>query len=597
MCGIFYLSGASQLGEVTLRKAVSSLESLSYRGPDNCEYKLYQGAFIGHTRLSIVDLDAGANQPFVSNDKRYVITYNGEIYNHKELRSILMDQGASLATSSDTEVVLELFRLKGAEAFSMLRGMYAVVIYDTETGVTHVATDQIGKKPLFWAIWDDLLIIASSVDAIARFIPDLNVDPDALSILFHPRLRSLYPPYTPFQEIRRFEPGIYETFKAAEKLHAEPIVYRYPEGEDVGRSIRDAITLRTQADVPVASLLSGGMDSAVIAQLASRYQDLTCLTIGRDAQDPDVIASQSVASVLGVKHTILFEDGDETYTEFTKLVEASGDYVPLMNLAHLSSLFKRVRESGIKCVLTGNGADELFFGYRSIKTYSKLFPLLNLIPSWSRRLDLGVWFLAPNGLRRAKYFGNLYEDSIGVFDEASTRSKIFSDIGAKLKVEEPCTIEEEVILSSFFFENHHSLAMASDLPAMVNSVEARSPFMDIHVLSGARRLTLKNDYKTSKGSIHTKLPVFNLLSKHTKEAILKIKTGLGASLGERERIISWKDEYLQLCKASSYKFGALENSDFLAAWGKFENGGLSAGTILKLFNVLILRAKYNEKLR
>jgi asparagine synthase (glutamine-hydrolysing) len=350
--------------------------SIRHRGPDG--YGFYVGQRVGfaHVRLSIVDVAGGA-QPLTNEDGQIVVTYNGEIYNHPELRRELEEKGHAFRTRCDTEILVHGYEEWGVDLLKRLNGQFAFAIYDRNNDSVFIARDRFGIRPLFYAQRKGEFYFGSEIKAIlASGEVEASLDPRGLDEVF--TFWAARPPRTPFEGIASLEPGTYGILKDGALWLRRYYELDYPEAgvepddvvEQLDEMMLRSVGMRLRADVPVGAYVSGGLDSSITAALAA-------------SASPDALHSFSITS----------EDSpfDETDLQGDGVAEARGVHAiaaigqagvarslpevlwhtetPLLRTAPVPMyhLAKLARESGIKAVLTGEGADELFLGYDLFK--------------------------------------------------------------------------------------------------------------------------------------------------------------------------------------------------------------------------------------
>ena len=367
MCAIFGIIG--EYDGALARKAVSLL---AHRGPDYCGIIEEKDFFIAHNRLSIVDLSDKAAQPMQKGDT--ILSFNGEIYNFQALRECL---DVPFQTHSDTEVVLAAYQKWGLSFVDRLEGMFAIAIY--ERGRLYLFRDRLGKKPLYYMRNSKQFIFASEIKGILPFVKHKVMNKDAL----HSYLSFLAPtpPHTFYQGIEKLESGhfaVYENGKLDIKAYYDlfPAEITIDSEEEALKTIEDmlkeSIQKRLMGDVEVASLLSGGVDSSLIAAMTKQMRTgVKTFSLGYEGygQYDERKYAKEVAAHIGVEN-IDVELSKESFFEHLDAVSYALDE-PINDPAAipLYMLFKRIKEEGIKVVLSGEGADELFLGYRQYFEY------------------------------------------------------------------------------------------------------------------------------------------------------------------------------------------------------------------------------------
>jgi len=379
MCGlsiVFYPDGFSPPREIIDRMN----KSLEHRGPDAKNVIVRKGIGLGHTRLSIVDHKKG-QQPMLSQDNRFCIVFNGEIYNYKELRENLLKQGIKSVTESDTEVILLLYHLYGKDCLKYIQGMFSFVIHDKLNEEVFIARDRLGIKPLFYYYDNHVLVVASEIKAI--FASGL-VEPkfSMASIKNYFRYQFSISPNTLFESIKELEPGHYIALSANIQLtdvcywdidfpkESEIESYSETQWESEFESIMEkTVENHMIGEVDIGAYLSGGIDSAsIVSLLSEKYnQKLKTFSIGFENNHLDESAEyKSISRFLNV-------DNEELIMQD----QCNADYIGLLRdcLYHLEQpqrlavdiphylLSDMVNKSNYKVVYTGDGADEVLVGY------------------------------------------------------------------------------------------------------------------------------------------------------------------------------------------------------------------------------------------
>ena len=355
-------------------------DRIAHRGPDASGVWSHEddrvSLQLGHRRLSIIDLSAAADQPLSKGG--LTLVYNGELYNYKELRAELASRGVSFVTSSDTEVVLEAWRYWGPASLPRFRGMFAFALADEKTGELFLARDPLGIKPLFYLRRGGGALFASELKALVSAVgPELRIEPGALvaSMLYY----WVPEQWCAIEGVRKLPAGSWARFSPDGREHLEHYwqvadVAREAEGAaapDLGRVIEESVAAHLVADVPVSSFLSGGLDSSIVTVLAHRAaQEIDAYTITfrpedqrLEAMPDDAVYARKVAAQFGVKlHEI--EISPDIVDLLPRMVDALDE--PIGDPAAINTLLmcEAARARGVKVILSGMGADELFGGYR-----------------------------------------------------------------------------------------------------------------------------------------------------------------------------------------------------------------------------------------
>ncbi len=354
-------------------------ERMSHRGPDAARVTdLAPGRAVqlGHRRLSIIDLSNEADQPFVKDGLH--LSYNGELYNYRELRQTLAGQGVRFRTESDTEVVLECWRRWGTDSLSRMRGMFAFAIYDEGADSLTLARDPLGIKPLFVRRRGEGIIFASELKALVAAVGnELSVNPAALvaSSLFYFLPEEL----CAVEGVFKLPPGSWARYGADGRITSDR--YWIPADEalaaangpqaDLGTVLEESVAAHLVADVPVASFLSGGLDSSLITAMAARHEpSIEAYTITfrpedqrLEAMPDDAVYARRMAAHLGIRlHEI--EISPDVVDMLPRIVDVLDE--PIGDPAAINTVLmcQAARDAGVKVLLSGMGADELFGGYR-----------------------------------------------------------------------------------------------------------------------------------------------------------------------------------------------------------------------------------------
>ncbi|WP_051966563.1 asparagine synthase (glutamine-hydrolyzing) [Kitasatospora mediocidica] len=374
MCGIAgFVAPALDAGAVP--GVVSSMLSLiRHRGPDEAGYYLDDGLAMGTVRLAVVDLATGA-QPMADPAERYWICFNGELYNHVELREELRLLGRPFRTHSDTEVVLQAWIQWGAGCLTRFNGAFAFAIRDALSGELFLARDRYGKRPLYYTQGDGAFLFASEMKAFRGF-PGFRfeLDPRELASIF--AVWTPLPDRTPFRGIRQLPMGSVMTVRAGrctlrsyEELELEAPPFTGSEADAaafVREALRAAVEVRLRSDVEVGVYLSGGLDSSIVTKLVTDLSPHQVRTFSVEFEDRTFDESSSqrvVAEHLGTRHSSIAVSGADIAEHFPAAVHHAE--VPSFRTAFVPMylLSRHVREAGIKVVLSGEGADEAFLGY------------------------------------------------------------------------------------------------------------------------------------------------------------------------------------------------------------------------------------------
>ncbi len=494
---------------------------IAHRGPDDegvfCDERLT----LGNRRLAIIDLSQAGHQPMVSDDGAYVIVYNGEVYNFKEIKKELSALGHHFKSQTDTEVILQGYREYGAGIFSKLRGMWAAAIYDKKNDKLILSRDSFGIKPLFY-FWDGKnFAFASEIKAIREFLhshrlkTELSKDGVNQYFILGYTLQSA----TVFKNIKKVRPGEILTFDLASKTFSSSLIESnkpiagFADNSDTEifknfeKTISDSIQKHLIADVPIGVFLSGGSDSTLIAlmmkKLGVKLRAFTVRISGRGDAD----YARQIAKFAGLEH----EEINFDEREFSESYEKCWQYLdePIADSSLLPSLaVSSAAARQVKVVLTGEGGDELFWGY---PRYQMLEPLSKSYgPDWW--LKTADYFRKPDSefyqkyirpLARRKrlfYLSKIKRDLLGTYLESAA---IDPDVLSRIELHKTLkNLSGERPDIAFFDRNFYlpnDLLYKTDFATMAYSIEGRVPFLDKEVFAFAKSLPPEWKFKNGVG--------------------------------------------------------------------------------------------------
>jgi len=373
MCGILGIVGRD--GQALDREAFCrARDTMTHRGPDDAGIYQDGAVMLGHRRLSIIDL-GGGHQPMAAVDEAASIVFNGEIYNFQALRDELVGKGHTFKTSSDTEVILQLYLEEGVRGFERLNGIFAFAIWDRRSGELHLVRDQLGIKPLYYADTPRGLVFASEVKTLlATGLLEPALEAEALPeyLVF----RDVSGERTLFRGVRRLLPGHrltlrggrIETHRYWDLLSDDPRAFEgsFEEAVDALEVLLDdAVRMQMISDVPLGTFCSGGVDSSLVTALAARHASgpINTFSVGFDevAFDESVYARQ-VAAHCGTRHHEIRISNRQFADNLEKLIWHNDEPLHFPNSVHIHAVSELARRH-VTVVLTGEGADELFAGY------------------------------------------------------------------------------------------------------------------------------------------------------------------------------------------------------------------------------------------
>ena len=523
MCGIAgILEFAQERVDPDALRAMT--EMLSHRGPDGGNTWLGRRVGLGHRRLSIIDLSDRAAQPMKSRDDATIITFNGEIYNYKELATALSKTGHTLRTTSDTEVILTLYEVHGIACLEYLRGMFAFAIWDGKKKQLFLARDRVGIKPLYYLLNRNRVVFASEIKAIAvSGYSSRKIDSRAFSQYL--RLLVVPQPQTIFEDVQKLEPGRYlaigedGSVKSHTYWKAEPSVVtddredeRYIDG--LRDLLNESVRYHMVADVPVSAFLSGGLDSSAVVALmrenAPKQDIATFSTVfpGLPQFDEGRYAHIVAESMRTHHHANEF---DQNFLHDYGKISWHLDEPFAVSSAYATFYLAKSAAEHTKVVLTGDGGDELFAGYSGYTNDAYLRH-----PSWVATTLTGIYsvtYLAErltktrnkkiyrllsalcgrSGSEGLRYSGqvaqnSLYAMSLVLEDEVFLASLGFWRDNLLARYYDACESKERLLkklYSEYMTRLVDEMLMKVDRMTMAHSLEARVPLLDHKVVEYA----------------------------------------------------------------------------------------------------------------
>ncbi len=563
MCGI-----VGYVGEKAYT-VINSLSNINHRGPDDEGFYKNDHVWLAHKRLSIVDLSPNGHQPMISEDKNYILIYNGEIYNHLEIRKDLLRKGYAFKSTSDTETLLYALIEYGTDILRKLNGIFAFALYNKKEQTILIVRDQFGIKPLYYYHQNGSFCFCSEIKALIN-MPGFNKETDHTALFFY--LQMLYAPgeFTPFKNVKKLLPGHFLTYKINEGNFTTTQYFSLDfTKHDKERSeielideldalMIKAVKRQLMSDVPLGYFLSGGLDSSLIVALAKKINpsnSINCFTVatGDEMKEEgfadDLGYAQKVAKHLSVDVNII--PASQNIVEFfDKMIwhldEPQADPAPLhvYNIAHGAS------EMGIKVLMGGTGGDDIFSGYRrhqaiNAEKYVSLAPqwLLNSVgkassllsashPKTRRLKKLLADFGKTKEQRMAGYFSWVSGETVCNLFNPDIRGKIHKEMLPDKYMQyllqklpsDMADLDKMLFLEMQTFLPDHNLNY-TDKMSMAASVEARVPYLDLDVVNFATALPVK--YKM-KGNT-TKYLLKKVAERYLPhDVIYRPKTGFGA---------------------------------------------------------------------
>jgi asparagine synthase (glutamine-hydrolysing) len=545
MCGIAgiyaYHYAANAVDRVELR---CIRDQMAARGPDGLGewYSHDERVGFGHRRLAVIDLSDRGAQPMTSADGNLVVTFNGEIYNYRQLRASLEAGGRTFSTNTDTEILLHLYEEKGEAMVHDLRGMFAFGLWDARRGAVLLARDPYGIKPLYYADDGWTLRFASQVKALLAG-GKISRSREPAGWVGFCLFGSVPEPFTTYQEVRALPAGstlwvdqigtreVKRYFSVANEFCKAEAATLGATDDELQRETRDALLDSVRhhlvSDVPIGAFLSGGIDSATLVGLMrdAGQENIQTITLGfeefKGTRDDEVPVAKQVAALYGTHHTARYVTEREFQDDLPKIIEAMDQ--PTIDGINTWFVSKAAKELGLKVVISGLGGDELFGGYPSFQDIPRCVRALNipgripLLGDFARRILTGVNHFShrinPKAAGMVKYGGSYagaYLLRRGVFMPwelegvigretarmGLQRLKPLRYIDSALKPEPRTSYAKVAALESSLYMRNQ-LLRDTDWASMAHSLEVRVPLVDKELI---RRIGLG----TSKYRSHSK---------------------------------------------------------------------------------------------
>lgn len=571
MCGL--LGGIWRDGtEVDEARAREALDWLAHRGPDAEGIEIHDGVFLGHRRLSIIDLDPRSNQPMRSGALSMI--YNGEIYNYRDVRASLQRRGVSFSTDSDTEVVLKAFALDGISCLERLEGMFAFAIWDKQARKLVLARDKFGEKPLQYFKDASLFAFGSEFRAIEALAGPARIQVDSSALPLYFRFSYLPAPVAPFADGHQLEPGCWLEFDANDWKTRRGRYYDLPDRlmgsqsksqpsfESAKLELRKRLTKAVEdrilaSDVPVSTFLSGGLDSSVVASLASQTgaKAVTAYSVAFP-DDPEFDESGYARLVAkrypNLDHQII-NVTEEALADFTdQTLALLGEPYADASLIPTAFVCSHVRE---KVILGGDGADEIFAGYGtyaamewSARMPSWLKAALTRVPAVSNPVAIRNPLLRGAALFHQHLRCSAIEEYLSWRSYASSAQ--LDELGVSGRGSEDLPIRErpirclrDLLVTDIEFNLPADMLKKVDLASMQHSLEVRLPYLDSGLVEFV--LNLPASYLIANGRRkHLLREAFRDLLPH--EILGRRKQGFLLPIRKWMRYGRMRDELLEL---------------------------------------------------
>lgn len=614
MCGINGILHLQSQKKVDERVLTNMRDALEHRGPDDKGLFIENNIGFGHRRLSILDVSSAGHQPFLSEDGRYVLVYNGEIYNFKDFYPELKSNGFTIKTNSDTEVLMQLYQLHGLKMLNRLNGMFAFAIWDKKEKKLIAVRDRMGVKPLYYSFYNESFYFASEQKALFTAGVPLKVAQDGLEeYIFN---RFVAGENTLYQNIKKVVPGhsmiLHESGKITiekwwdlkTEIQNQPKINNPIEWFQ--ETFDDSVKLRMVSDVPVGVLLSGGLDSSsILASLNhQKYKDIQTFNIGfKEKEHNEAHLAKMIADKFDYGfHTMQLEDN----LLFEKLL--SSTYFqdePIMHLSepHILAV-SQLAKPAVKVLLSGEGADELMGGYVRYKALQ--YP--SLLHSIGAIGHMDLFTNKPRYEKLARYAqiqeksdlviyngSNIYPNDIATTFGINTPPK--NEYRKQIYEEAKSLYPDNLRRQALYFDQHTylcSLLDRNDRCTMGASIECREPFLDPRLIIGLGSLDDKWLFTGKKWKFILKSAMQNRLP----EEILQFKK-VGLSVPWGDYILKsavFKDELAAFAKSDLFQMPYFENIDAPKLIEKLHKGDTKMiSYIMPLFMMHIWLKNYANK--
>jgi asparagine synthase (glutamine-hydrolysing) len=630
MCGIvgFWSNFRDEVDNQINIKKMS--EELNHRGPDYGGYwnDNSESFYLSHRRLSILDLSIAGNQPMLSHSGRFVISFNGEIYNHIEIKKFLKEENKEIKWRghSDTEILVELIESLGLEkALSKCVGMFALAIWDRKEKCLQLARDRVGEKPLYYGFseinGERTFLFASELSAIKKWKYFNNgINPEALSELIN--YQSISAPNSIYKNIYQLMPGHFikinspneyfldsskswwELTSTIEKAIENPINDKSQAIKLIENTLKNSVKIQSIADVPLGTFLSGGVDSSLITALLQSQlnRKVKTYTIGFEEQEfNEAPFSKEIAKFLDTDHNEFYLTSKDAQDLIPKLSEIYSE--PFADASQLPThlVCREAKNSGLTVALSGDGGDELFGGYNRYFLGEKIWKRIGFAPFYIRRLIGKVGtklpeknldgFFKPFGLNQIGnkikklsdrltyikdqddfYFSLIsqWKDPNFLFEDDFVESKIFN-LPETLLTKIPSKFSNDLTAKMMIYDALHYLPndilTKIDRASMAIGFETRAPFLDHRVIEAAWKLEMNLKINSKNIVNSNKWVLREILYKYVpKHLIERPKAGFAIPLSDwlRGPLKTWAGDLLS--KDNIIKDGYFKPFEISTLW-------------------------------
>lgn len=585
MCGIAGCFNFSEV-EIAPNEIVSMVQALKHRGPNDNGVWQDQNVALGQTRLSIIDLKPTGHQPMISLDGNFVLVFNGEIYNYKELARQLQQENVVFEITGDTRVLLEACAHWGIEkTLPKLNGMFAFALYDKREKSLLVARDRFGEKPLYYTNNEHRFAFASELKAL-KTLSDFNSEIDKQALALYLRFNYIPCPYSIYKSCRKLFPGHYLTIKS--KNVTEKCYYSIEDAfknrtlsnsseveyiDILDNKLQKSVKDRMISDVPIGAFLSGGIDSSLMVALMQSQSNspIKTFTVGfKDSSYDESQHAEAIAKHLGTDHTTVYISPEELWSDAHKIVDIYDE--PFGDASALSTYFiSKQFKKYVSVAIGGDGGDELFLGYHRQKWIPYLSKISKFIPHFflelSKRANstlfpgnnsiLGTKINKGLQALQGKGFLETYLNSVSYWSIKTDISNTwFAENNAlKNNAEQVAYLDLRTFL-------HDDVLCKVDRASMAVSLETRAPFLDYELFEFAASIPLAQKFKN-----HTKKYLLKqVLNKYVPQSLWnRPKMGFGMPLDHAFRT-SLKPNFESLLRQDTIIWEYLDKMQVKTLW-------------------------------
>jgi asparagine synthase (glutamine-hydrolysing) len=646
MCGIAGLIKSRFTKDESLAIAKKMGHAIAHRGPDDQGiWNDSHGNYLVHRRLSILDLSPAGHQPMISQNSRFILVFNGEIYNYKDLRENLIAQGVSFRGASDTEVLLEMISREGvANTLSALTGMFALAVWDQETQKLYLSRDRMGEKPLYYGWHEGQFLFASelkSLQQVPGFSPGLDLH--AMGLFF--KYNYIPAPHCIFQGVFKLPQAHWAEVNCASQsgqqevtLHAywtypKPLTDRenlnytrsLPEvTEEFHELLKASIGRQMHSDVPLGSFLSGGLDSSLVTSLmqAQSSKPIRTFTIGFHEKDYDESPyAREIADHLKCQHTEWIVSAGEIKSLIPEIPRIYDE--PFSDSSQLPTcLLAQMTAKEVTVALSGDGGDELFGGYYRYLWTEKIWNKMGPMPLWLRKFSAKMISSRPEDSWQNLYdlmkkilplpaidsFGHKIKKMANMLPAANAleaydllishwyqpRSILSSEAATSSSaISRPTFLANRSVVANMMWLDSQNylpddLMVKVDRGTMASSLESRAPFLDHQLIEFVSQLPLQFKLQQQQ----SKILMRSVLGKYIPLAMIdRPKKGFSVPINQwlREDLKPWADDLLA---KENMSHGYLNYTEIDKRWREHKSGQHNWG--LHLWDVLVFQMWYHH---